>query len=47
MKFTILLKRKLKKIKILTLTISHEELASQKNYDNFAFRKTFNAVQII
>ena len=47
MKFTVLSKRKLKEVKILTLTISHEELASQRNYDNFASRRVFNAAQII
>ena len=46
-KSTILSKRKLRKVKISTLTISHEELTSQRNYDNFAFRRTFNFTQII
>ena len=47
MKFTVLLKKKLKKVKISTLTILHKKLTFQKNYDNFAFRKIFNVVQII
>ena len=45
-KFIILLK-KLRRIKILILTILHEKLTSQKNYDNFAFRRIFNVAQII
>ena len=44
MKFTVLSKRKSRKVKISTLTISHEELTFQKNYDNFALRRVFNAV---
>ena len=44
MKSTILLKRKLRKVKISTLTISHEELAFQKDYDNSASRRVFNVV---
>ena len=46
-KSTVLLKRKLKRVKISILTILHEELTSQKNYDNSASRRTFNVVQII
>ena len=36
MKSTILFKKKLRKVKILTLTILHKELISQRIYDNFA-----------
>ena len=44
MKFTVLLKRKSKEVKISILTISHEELTFQKNYNNFAVRRVLNVV---
>ena len=47
MKSTILLKKKSRKVKILILTISHEELTFQKNYDNSVSQRIFNVAQII
>ena len=47
MKSTVLSKKKSREVKISTLTISHEELAFQRDYDNFALQRAFNVAQII
>ena len=47
MKFTVLYKRKSRRIKISTLMILHKELIFQKNYDKSVLRNVFNAAQII